>query len=120
MKRLRWTASVVLLACCLFVVHAELTEPTRGGNPLGTLVRDAIDARPIIGRVEERLRAGSYTYLALRDDDDAQHWAVTLGRGKAVGARVSVRSVGHRAQFYSPRLQRTFPELVFGIVSPAD
>jgi hypothetical protein len=45
---------------------------------------------------------------------------VTLGSGAPAGARVAVRSLGRRTDFYSRRLQRTFPELVFGIVSRID
>ncbi len=86
-------------------------------NPLGSIVRSAIDEAPLIARVEERLNAGSYTYLALRTDSRELKWAVTLGAGAPVGARVSVRSMGHKTDFHSQRLQRTFSDLTFGIVS---
>ncbi|WP_437967141.1 hypothetical protein WMF04_47620 [Sorangium sp. So ce260] len=90
------------------------------GSPLGALARSAADLAPVIGTVEERLPAGSYTYLSVRPDSGAPLWAVTLGGGHPVGARVSLRSFGRRTDFASRRLQRTFPVLVFGVVSRAD
>lgn len=92
----------------------------RAHNPLGQLVRDVIDDRPIEGRVEQRLDAGGYTYLALRTTDDEPVWAVTMGNGAPPGTRVKVRSMGHSENFYSRRLDRTFSLLVFGIVSRLD
>ncbi|MGK4002468.1 hypothetical protein WMF31_07590 [Sorangium sp. So ce1036] len=89
------------------------------GNPLGQLSRSDIDRAPITGVVEERLPAGSYTYLAVRTDA-AVVWAVTLGDAPPPGARVRVRSMGSRTSFHSRRLDRTFPTLVFGIVSRID
>lgn len=88
------------------------------GSPLGDLSRSLGDLAPVVGVVEERLAAGSYTYLAVRPDGGSPMWAVTLGSGQPVGARVSVRSFGRRTEFTSRRLQRTFPVLVFGVVSP--
>jgi hypothetical protein len=102
--------------------HAfQAAAAVRAQNPLTSLVREAADVSPLIGRVEERIRAGSYAYLAVRDEaGTATHWAVTLGQGAPPGTRVRVRSFGRRKEFYSPRLKRTFPELVFGMVSQLD
>ncbi|MGK3992490.1 hypothetical protein [Sorangium sp. So ce1024] len=102
--------------------HAEhgsagLASP---GSPLGELSRTVADVAPVIGVVEERLPAGSYTYLAVRPDGGSPVWVVTLGGGQPVGARVSIRSYGRRTDFASRRLKRTFPVLVFGVVSRAD
>jgi hypothetical protein len=88
-------------------------------NPLGLLSRSAADRARITGRVEERLPAGSYTYLAVRTGE-ALVWAVTVGDAPPPGAQVEVRSMGRRTNFHSRRLARTFPDLVFGIVSRAD
>jgi hypothetical protein len=71
----------------------------------------------LAGTVEERLPAGSYTYLRVRQDDGAGAWTVTLGPGAKVGDRVLVKSFGRQTDFVSGRLHRTFPELVFGVVS---
>jgi hypothetical protein len=95
------------------VAHAARAE-----NPLTTLLRDAAGATPLEGTVVERIKAGGYTYLALSTPTHRQRrWVVTLGRGEPLGSVVKVRSFGHRLDFYSRRLERTFPELTFGIVS---
>ncbi|WP_437730435.1 hypothetical protein [Sorangium sp. So ce1335] len=88
-------------------------------SPLAQLSRTAADRALIAGRVEERLPAGSYTYVAVRAGE-ALTWAVTLGDAPPPGTPVEVRSMGRRTNFHSRRLERTFPELVFGIVSRAD
>lgn len=88
-------------------------------NPLGQLSRSDADRALLVGRVEERLPAGSYTYVAVRTGA-ALTWAVTVGDAPPPGAPVQVRSMGRRTNFHSSRLSRTFPELVFGVVSRAD
>jgi hypothetical protein len=104
---------------------AERTRANRSasapsGNPLATLQRDADDAAPSLGSVEQRLAAGSYTYLALRLDNGELRWLVTLGKAQPVGTHVRIRSFGHRDDFYSRRLRRTFAVLAFGFVSRLD
>lgn len=119
----------LMVVAALFVASGSLRSASGAGagpasaatgNPLGQLARSPIDDAPITGRVEERLAAGSYTYLAVRSDKDALVWAVTLGDGAPAGAPVKVRSMGRRTNFYSRRLGRTFDELVFGIVSASE
>ena len=112
--------SLVLHSAAHPPAHADLNvaEHAPPGSPLGDLSRSLGDLAPVVGVVEERLAAGSYTYLAVRPDGGSPMWAVTLGSGQPVGARVSVRSFGRRTEFASRRLQRTFPVLVFGVVSP--
>jgi hypothetical protein len=114
-------AAMVTIA--FFLASAHATEPVAaepGTNPLASLVRSALDEPPLYGRVEQRISAGSYSYLALRTSEGAQRWTVTMGRGQPVGANVSVRSIGYSPRFYSKRLRREFPNLVFGIVSALD
>jgi hypothetical protein len=84
---------------------AEMTPPATG--------EDRFD-----GVVEERLEAGSYAYLGVRTGDRLR-WVATMGEGRPIGARVSVRSMGTRTDFHSRRLDRTFSELVFGVVDDA-
>ncbi|WP_437596008.1 hypothetical protein [Sorangium sp. So ce590] len=88
-------------------------------NPLGQLSRSGADRALLVGRVEERLPAGSYTYVAVRTGE-ALTWAVTVGDAPPPGTPVQVRSMGRKTNFHSSRLSRTFPELVFGVVSRAD
>ncbi|HEX6244305.1 MAG TPA: hypothetical protein VFZ61_25485 [Polyangiales bacterium] len=94
-----------------------IAHAARGANPMTALIRDG-SAAPLQGTVVERIKAGGYTYLALSTPEQRdRRWVVTLGRGEPLGAEVKVRSFGRRLQFYSRRLDRTFPELTFGIVS---
>ncbi|WP_437274895.1 hypothetical protein WME90_26995 [Sorangium sp. So ce375] len=88
-------------------------------NPLGQLSRAAADRAPLAGVIEERLSAGSYTYVAVRAGETLT-WAVTVGDAPPPGTPVQVRSMGRKTNFHSRRLARTFPDLVFGIVSRAD
>lgn len=125
---MRWLIEGFVFCACVALILTltsvtytpEPARATQPDNPLTNIVRDATDARPREARVESQLDAGSYTYVELRGDDAAHYWAVTLGRAPPTGSRVRVRSFGHRRDFYSARLQRTFPELVFGIVSRID
>jgi hypothetical protein len=99
---------------------AEPGEAPAQTNPLASLVRSALDKPPLYGRVEERISAGSYTYLRLRTARDELRWTVTMGHGEPEGREVQVRSLGFSPRFYSKRLQRAFPNLVFGIVDSID
>jgi hypothetical protein len=87
------------------------------GNPLAGLSRAPGDLAPFAGTVAERLPAGGYTYLRVLREDGASTWTVTLGSGAKVGDRVAVKSYGRQTDFVSGRLHRTFPDLVFGVVS---
>ncbi len=68
------------------------------------------------GEVAARLEAGTYTYLRVRTDTGGERWVVTLGAGAPVGSAVRVVNMGTRRDFHSKRLDRTFDDLVFGIV----
>lgn len=119
-RRANWArAAITVVLLCGATWFFTPARP-RAHNPLAQLVRDVIDDRPIEGRIEQRLDAGSYTYLALRTSAEEPLWAVTMGRGAPPGTRVRVRSMGHSENFYSRRLDRTFSVLVFGIVSRLD
>lgn len=119
MRPSRNVACALLLASLLLcaVLLALRGGAMRRENPLATIVRDV---SVFEARVEQRLDAGSYTYLALRDDDDGVRWAVTMGRGAPAGSRVRVRGMGRKVDFYSRRLSRRFADLTFGIVSRID
>jgi hypothetical protein len=116
-RRMAIIASAALLVGILAYALRATSSAPHARNPLTTLVRDSEQVGPLQGRVEQRLPVGGYTYLALRRADDSVLWVVTLGRGAGLGEQVAVRSMGRRTDFYSRRLQRTFPLLVFGIVS---
>lgn len=73
----------------------------------------------LTGTVQERIPAGPYTYLRVRS---AEHdvWVVGLTAGSPRSDAVRVTVVGRADAFRSRRLQRTFDELLFGIVRPAE
>lgn len=83
------------------------------GSPLHGLAE--IDDTTWAGVVEERLEAGSYTYLAVRDAS-ALRWIAVMGPGEAPGRTVQVHALGVRNDFHSARLDRDFDELVFATV----
>ena len=118
---MRPLVGMVTLAFVLASANATAPGETPAqANPLASLVRSALDEPPLFGRVEERISAGSYTYLALRTEREGLRWTVTRGRGEPEGTAVQVRSLGFSPRFYSKRLQRAFPNLVFGIVDSID
>ncbi|WP_437964189.1 hypothetical protein WMF04_31315 [Sorangium sp. So ce260] len=118
---------LAVFAALFLVLAWQLDRPSSASgplaavaaNPLGQLSRSAADRALLVGRVEERLPAGSYTYLAVRTAESLT-WAVTVGDAPPPGTPVQVRSMGRKTNFHSSRLSRTFPELVFGVVSRAD
>lgn len=116
--RAAWLAAALVGALALGA-SAAARPPRLAGNPLVGLAPPNDEHEPLVGRVVERFVAGSYTYVAIERDDGRRTWAVTLGRSVPEGARVRVRSFGRRSNFYSARLRRTFPELIFGAVAPA-
>ena len=87
-------------------------------TPLDNLEPPAAGQDRFVGVVEQRLEAGAYSYLAVRSDGELR-WVATMGEGRPVGSPITVRSFGTRTNFRSPRLHRTFDEVVFGIVEDA-
>jgi hypothetical protein len=83
------------------------------GNPLAGASTAERGTR-LRGRVNERLRAGSYTYLDLRLGDGSQRWIVVLGKAEAEpGQDIEAVAMGTRTDFHSRRLDRTFDRLTF-------
>lgn len=109
---------VMLAASGMALASARVAAAGARANPLLTLIQSDRARAPIAGRVEETIAAGPYTYLAVRGARE-RIWVVTLGRGAPPGSDVRVRSLGRQSNFYSRRLQRTFPELAFGFVFDA-
>lgn len=68
------------------------------------------------GLVVERLPAGGYLYLRLRDDAGLESWVVTLSRTAPSEAQVRVTVFARADTFTSKRLGRTFEPLLFGAV----
>jgi hypothetical protein len=122
MRWLRGALGLALVTALCALGYARLhahAAPLSRDNPWSSLKR-TFGEQPFVAQVEQKLAAGSYTYLALRSEQQALQWAVMLGSGPLPGTRVSVRSMGHKTNFRSRRLQRTFPDLMFAIVSRLD
>ncbi len=122
-RRLLWALCASALAGCgrgsapLDLDEAAVVVVTK--NPFAEVQAPRDDDRLFAGEVRQALRAGTYTYLEVRDRDGQSRWVVTMKRGFRVGSRVEVKNMGTRSDFYSPRLGRTFDELVFGVVRQA-
>lgn len=108
--------AVALVALAVGLDVATAPDST---NPLASLISERPGAAPLTGTILQALRAGSYTYLQVqpRSAADEPLWVVVLGAGAAPGESVRVRSLGRKTNFHSPRLGRSFPELVFGVVT---
>jgi hypothetical protein len=90
-----------------------------GGNPLTRYALDTASRYTLCGRVEERLPAGSYLYLHVRDAEGTGHWVATLRATAPAADEVEVKVMARSERFASPRLQRDFAPLHFGAVSGA-
>lgn len=97
---------------------APTSAPTRVTSPLADISPAAAEDREFTGIVRERLPAGTYVYLGV-ESDRGLRWVATTGSTAAIGAHVHVQSMGTRRDFHSRRLDRSFDELVFGVVVPA-
>jgi hypothetical protein len=88
-----------------------------GGNPLVHHSLAAAARYTVCGHVEERLPAGSYLYLRVRDEAGALHWVATLRSTAPSTPEVAVRVLARAETFASARLSRSFSPLLFGAVS---
>jgi hypothetical protein len=116
------TWSLPLIACSLIASLALACTPATpdaagpaGKNPLEG-ISTAERGKRMRGRVNERLRAGSYTYLDMRLHDGSQEWIVVMGKAPAPGEDIEAVNMGTRTNFHSRRLDRTFDRLTFAWV----
>lgn len=111
MKR---TAAVLLLLL-LLGVGVALARPASAENPLARYALS--EPTRLHGQVLERVPAGSYLYLRLRDDSGREHWVATLRATASSSDDVTVTVVSRAPSFTSKRLGRAFEPLLFGAVS---
>ncbi len=121
-----WVWTLLGVACASVACsHGAASLPERADdlavavaaqNPLPGIEPPTAAEKGWHGRVDEVVRAGSYTYLRVACDDEVERWVVTLRSDFAIGARVTIKNMGTRRDFRSKRLARTFERLVFGIV----
>ena len=107
--RLVWNTIILLLALCavagLSTLWSACTSPLPGG-PLAQLGPESRERRVIEGRPAERLRAGSYTYVRVVDDEGKGRWVVTMGRVAEGASRVQARTMARTTDFHSTRRSR--------------
>lgn len=106
--------AIVNVVAGVAVVGASESEgkPAAAANPFAAHALSPEEQFAFEGAVEERLEAGPYAYQRV-----AGRWVVSLAITTPREARrVRVTAVGHATHFSSPRLARTFDELVFGMV----
>jgi hypothetical protein len=118
--------SKLLFAVAVLPLLGAAATTTSGLLPSGTtdnpLTRHALGAASrytLCGSVEERLAAGSYLYLRVRDATGARHWVATLRATASDASEVEVKVMARAEQFSSRRLDRDFTPLHFGAVSSA-
>jgi hypothetical protein len=101
-----------LALCCVAAPQA----PRAASNPF---VRHALPARArhwVTGHVEERVPAGNYVYLRLREPSGSESWLVSLKATTPTASDVRALVVGRAAQFHSRQLGRDFTPLLFAAV----
>jgi hypothetical protein len=95
----------------------QLVPADAGGNPLTRYGLGAASRYTLCGQVEERLPAGSYLYLRVREATGDSHWVATLRSTAAATHQVEVKVMARAEHFASRRLGRDFAPLHFGAVS---
>jgi hypothetical protein len=70
----------------------------------------------IAGHVEERVVAGNYVYLRLREPSGSDSWLVSLKATTPTAPDVDALIVGRAARFHSRQLDRDFSPLLFAAV----
>lgn len=117
----------VMLACtAALAVFAPTTAshdpvlPQRTGaaspNPFVEHTLPSRERRWLHGVVHERLAAGPYVYLRLREPNGAEAWLVSLKATTSKQTRVRALVLGQADHFHSARLQRDFVPLLFAAV----
>lgn len=119
-------AAALLVSACALTLLLPLTashEPvvrqrTAAGapNPFAQHALPVAERRWLRGTVDTRLRAGSYVYLRLREEDGGEAWLVSLAATTPDEQRVRALVLGQAEHFHSPRLNRSFDPLLFAAV----
>jgi hypothetical protein len=107
--------TALLAALLLITAVVALATPPPRPNPL-TLATPVLEHFTAV--VDERLKAGSYTYVRLHDAAGAERWIATLGATAPDTTQVTVDVFARLQRFESPRLGRTFAPLSFARLSP--
>jgi hypothetical protein len=104
----------LFLGCsaCGFVDTAE----AGASHPFARHALPAADRHWISGHVQERVLAGNYVYLRLREPSGRDSWLVSLKVTTPKAQEVRALIVGRAAHFHSRQLERDFSPLLFAAV----
>lgn len=110
---------VCVLACAAGCTSSATTPPpttaARSALPFSiTRLTESFSAT-----AAEVIAVRGYTYVRAVLDDGSERWIASLPRTIHVGARLDIRTFGSSSSFESRQLQRTFPTLWFGVLSPS-
>lgn len=107
----------LLTALALFAVVAAAaygTWPQAAINPLTLALPEDF---AFTADVEERVDAGSYVYLRVRDAQGTSRWLAALSMSASAERRVHVQAYAKSDHFYSRRTGREFSPLFFASVT---
>jgi hypothetical protein len=110
---MRWIATM----CCALLLACEATPDASPSNPFAANALHKSQRFSFDARVEERMPAGGYLYLHVRDLTGATHWIATLRAFAPASDAVRVRVMARAEHFRSPRLGRDFSPLLFAALS---
>jgi hypothetical protein len=101
------------------VSHDPVLPQQRASTSPNPFVEHALPMRErrwLDGTVDQRLAAGPYVYLRLRESDGSEAWLVSLRATTPKEDRVRALVLGQAEHFHSSRLQRDFTPLFFAAV----
>ena len=101
------------------ILLVSLTACSASANPFQAHALPSSERRWIEGEVVERLPAGPYTYLLLREPNGRSEWLAALRGLTPREPRVRALVLGRAEHFRSKRLGRAFNPLSFAAVRRA-
>jgi hypothetical protein len=110
---MRWVATM----CCALLLACEAAPTAAPSNPFAANALQKSQRFSFDARVEERVPAGGYLYLRVRDELGTTHWVATLRAFAPETDAVRVRVMARAEHFRSPRLGREFNPLLFAALS---
>ena len=101
------------------ILIISLTACSTSANPFQAHALRSSERRWVEGEVIERLPAGPYNYLLLREPNGRSHWLAALRALTPAESHVRALVLGRAEHFHSKRLDRDFSPLAFAAVRRA-
>lgn len=101
------------------ILLVSLTACSASANPFQANALPRSERRWVEGEVVERLPAGPYNYLLLREPDGRSQWLAALTGMTPCEPHVRALVLGRAEHFHSKRLGRDFSPLAFAAVRRA-